>query len=81
MPMMMAPIGTSARLGRTWLSCAANNEPTAMPMAKIARQSVTTPSLPPTTSLTTAGSSDSMTAPTSQNQETMIMPSQSRGSA
>lgn len=51
-----------------------------MPMANTARQSVTTPSLPPTMSLTSAGSSESTTAPTSQNQETMIMPSQSRGS-
>ena len=81
MPITIAPIGTSARLGRTWLSCAANNEPTAMPMAKTARHSVTTPSVPPTTSLTSAGSSDSTTAPASQNQDTMIMPSHSRGSA
>jgi len=80
-PMMMAPIGTSARFGRTWLRWAANSEPTAMPMAKIARHSVTTPSVPPTTSLTSAGNSDSTTAPTSQNQETMTMPSHRRGSA
>ena len=52
-----------------------------MPIANTARQSVTTPSLPPTTSLTNAGSSDSTIAPTSQNQETIIMPSQSRGSS
>src|ERR1700733_13023531 len=50
-----------------------------MPMATTARHSVPTPSLPPTTPLTSAGSSESTTAPTSQNHETMIMPSHSRG--
>ena len=49
-----------------------------MPMAKTARHSVTTPSLPPTISLTSAGNSDSTTAPTSQNQDTITMPSHSR---
>ncbi len=38
-------------------------------------------SVPPTTSLTSAGKSDSTTAPTSQNQETMMVPSHSRLSA
>ncbi|MET4830012.1 hypothetical protein ABH972_007601 [Bradyrhizobium ottawaense] len=52
-----------------------------MPIAKIARHSVTTPSVPPTTSLTSAGSSDSTIAPTSQNQETITVPSHSRWSA
>jgi hypothetical protein len=41
---------------------------------------VTTPSVPPTPSLITAGNSDSTTAPTSQNQDTITMPSHSRGS-
>src|ERR1700735_820017 len=76
----MPPIGTSARLGRTWLRWAANNDPAAMPIAKVARQSVTTPSVPPTPSLITAGSSDSTTAPTSQNHDTIPMPSHRRGS-
>ncbi|MGY3465094.1 hypothetical protein ACVW0I_001965 [Bradyrhizobium sp. LM6.11] len=79
--MMMAPIGTSARFGRTWLRLAANSEPMAMPIAKTARHSVTTPSVPPTTSLTSAGSSESTMAPTSQNQETITVPSHSRWSA
>src|ERR1700722_9743229 len=52
-----------------------------MPIAKVARQSVTTPSVPPTPSLITAGRSDSTTAPTSQNQDTITMPSHSRRSA
>src|SRR5882757_7419631 len=52
-----------------------------MPMAKIARHIVTTPSVPPMTPLTSAGSSDSTTAPTSQNQDTITMPSHSSGSA
>ncbi len=51
-----------------------------MPIANIARHSVTTPSVPPTPSLITAGSSDSTTAPTSQNHDTITMPSHSRGS-
>ena len=82
MPMTMAPIGTSARFGpHVADSCAANSEPAAMPIAKTARHSVTTPSLPPTMSLTSAGSSDSTTAPTSQNHDTITMPSHSRCSA
>ncbi|MEY9517920.1 hypothetical protein ABIF16_008651 [Bradyrhizobium elkanii] len=80
-PITMAPIGTSARFGRTWLSCAANSEPAAMPIANTARHSVTTPSVPPTPSLISAGSSDSTIAPTIQNQDTITMPSHSRGSA
>src|SRR5580698_9409373 len=52
-----------------------------IPIAKVARQSVTTPSVPPTPSLITAGNSDSTTAPTSQNHDTITMPSHSRGSA
>ncbi len=81
MPIMMAPIGTSARFGRTWLSWAANSEPAAIPIANTARQAVTTPSVPPTLPLTRAGSSDSTIAPTIQNQDTITMPSHSRGSA
>ena len=54
---------------------------TAMPMAKIARHIVTTASVPPMTSLTSVGRSDSTTEPASQNQDTISMPSQSRGSA
>jgi len=80
-PITMAPIGTSARFGRTWLSWAANSEPAAMPMANTARHSVTTPSVPPTLSLISAGSSDSTMAPTIQNHDTISMPSHSRGSA
>src|SRR5580698_9653468 len=51
-----------------------------IPIAKVARQSVTTPSVLPTPSLITAGSSDSTTAPTSQNHDTITMPSHRRGS-
>ena len=81
MPITMAPIGTSARFGRTWLSCAANSEPAAMPIANTARQTVTTPSVPPMPPLTSAGSSDSTIAPTIQNHDTITMPSHRRGSA
>ena len=52
-----------------------------MPMANTARHSVTTPSVPPTLSLISAGSSDSTMAPTIQNHDTISMPSHSRGSA
>lgn len=52
-----------------------------MPIANTARQTVTTPSVPPTPPLTSAGSSDSTIAPTIQNQDTITMPSHRRGSA
>ncbi len=81
-PITMAPIGTSARLGRTWLSCAANSEPAAMPIANTARHSVTdAPRCRRRLSLISAGSSDSTIAPTIQNQDTITMPSHSRCSA
>ncbi len=73
-PISRAPIGTSARFGRPWLARAASTEPTAMPTVNTARQSVTTPSLPPMTPLTRVGSSVRATKPTTQNQETMRAP-------
>jgi hypothetical protein len=51
-----------------------------MPIVNTARQVVTTASLPPTMSLTRAGSSDSATKPTSQNHDTMCAPPHSRRS-
>ena len=42
-----------------------------MPTVNTAKHMVTTPSVPPTSVLTRAGSKDSATKPTSQNQDTM----------
>ena len=81
MPITMAPIGTSARFGRTRLSCAANSEPAAMRDREHGeadrhdafgcRRRRLRPA---------AGSSDSTIAPTIQNQDTITMPSHRRGS-
>ena len=62
-------------------SQAARPEPTAMKIEKIARQAVTTSSLPPSTFLTSGGISESATAPTSQNQLVTSAPHSRRGSA
>ena len=62
-------------------SQAARPEPTATATEKMARKSVTTPSVPPIRLFTSGGSSDSTMAPTSQNQLTTIAPHHSRGSA
>src|ERR1700731_3678039 len=77
-PMMTPPSGTKARLGRTWLSRAASSEPMATPIAKTSIKSVLTFSIPPMTWVTTGASSDSVTAPASQNQQTINVPSQMR---
>ena len=77
-PMMTPPSGTRARLGRTWLSRAASIEPMATPIAKTSMKSVLTFSMPPMTWVTTGASSDSVTAPASQNQQTINVPSQMR---
>ena len=45
-----------------------------MPTVKTARHMVTTPSLPPTSVLISAGSSDSATKPTSQNHDMICAP-------
>jgi hypothetical protein len=79
--MAAAPIGTTPRLGRNLLARAARNEPVAMPSTKSTRQVVTSASLPPQASVTIEGSSDSVTAPTSQNHETASAPVRSRRSA
>ena len=52
-----------------------------MAIEKIARNAVTTSSLPPRPFLTSVGSTDSITAPTSQNQLTTMPPHHSRGLA
>ncbi len=62
-------------------SQAASPEPIAIEIEKTARQAVTTSSLPPSTFLTSGGSSDSATAPTSQNQLVTIAPHQMRRSS
>ena len=62
-------------------SQAASPEPTAIEIEKIARQAVTTSSLPPSTFLTRGGISESATAPTSQNQLVTSAPHHSRGSS
>ena len=79
-PISTAPRGTSPRFGWPWLARAATVEPTAMPTVNTARHMVTTPSVPPTSVLTRAGSSDSATKPTSQNQDTMCAPPHRRRS-
>ena len=56
----------------------ASPEPSAMPIEKTARRAVTTSSVPPSTFFTSGGSSESVTAPTSQNQDTITPPRQSR---
>ena len=62
-------------------SQAASPEPTAIEIEKTARQVVTTSSLPPSTSFTKVGISDSATAPTSQNQLVTMAPHHRRGSS
>ena len=51
-----------------------------MPTVKTARHIVTTPSLPPTSVLMRAGSSDSTTKPTSQNHDMICAPPHMRAS-
>ncbi len=64
--------------GRWWLQRAASSEPMATPMAKTSMNSVLTFSTPPIDCVTTGASSDSVTAPASQNQETISVPVQMR---
>ena len=65
-------------LGRILLARAAITEPMAMPTVKIINANVATLSVPPMRSLTSAGSNDSDTAPTSQNQLVISPPTQRR---
>src|SRR4051794_41943195 len=80
-PSSTAPIKVGSRRMRPAASQAARPEPTAMKIEKIARQAVTTSSLPPSTFLTSGGISESATAPTSQNQLVTSAPHSRRGSA
>ena len=69
---------------RTMRPCAsqeASAEPTPIATANMARKAVMTLSSPPITVLASGGSSDSTTAPTSQNQLVTRPPHHSRGSA
>ena len=59
-------------------SQAASPEPIAIEIEKIARQAVTTSSVPPSTFFTSGGISESATAPTSQNQLVTNAPHQMR---
>ena len=61
-------------------SHAARPEPTATATENTARNMVTTSSVPPSTVFTSGGSSDSTTAPTSQNQLVTSAPHHSRWS-
>ena len=79
-PMNRAPTGTTPRLGLSLEARAARPEPTAMPTTKTIRQAVTSFWLPPRASFTMDGSIDSMTAPTTQNHETMTAPFHRRAS-
>ena len=72
--------GTRARFGCLAGSQAASAEPSGDADGEQREASVTTPSLPPMPSLTSVGSSDRMTAPTSQNHDTMSAPCQRRRS-
>ena len=80
-PSRTAPISVGNRMMRPAASQAARPEPTAIEIEKIARQAVTTSSLPPSTFLTSGGISESATAPTSQNQLVTSAPHSRRGSS
>src|SRR5258707_1456213 len=80
-PSSTAPIRVGNRMIRPAASQAASPEPMAIEIEKIARQVVTTSSLPPSTFLTSGGISESATAPTSQNQLVTSAPHHSRGSS
>jgi hypothetical protein len=79
-PIIAAPRGTSDRFGVPDDAHAASADPAAMPTTNTVRHKVTTPSLPPMPSLTSAGSSDRATEPTSQNHDTMWPPLHRRAS-
>jgi hypothetical protein len=68
--------GTSASRMRPSESRAASVEPMATPTVNSTRNRVTTLSAPPISSFTRVGSSESTTAPTSQNQLTTSEPTQ-----
>src|SRR5262249_60647349 len=80
-PSSTAPITVGNRMMRPAASQAASPEPIAIDIEKIARQVVTTSSLPPSTFLTSGGISDSETAPTNQNQLVTSAPHHIRGSS
>src|SRR5262245_63240802 len=79
-PSSTAPISVGNRMIRPAASQAASPEPMAIETEKIARQVVTTSSLPPSTFFTSGGISESATAPTSQNQLVTSAPHQDRKS-
>ena len=68
--MRSAPIAVGKSTMRPLASHEARPEPTAMPTEKTARRTVTTSSVASSRFLTSGGRSDSVTAPTSQNQLT-----------
>ncbi len=80
-PSSTAPTSVGRITMRPAESQAARPEPTATAIENIARNAVTTSSLPPITVLTSGGSSDSTTMPTSQNQLVTSAPHHSRRSA
>ena len=75
-PSRTAPIRVGNRTMRPGASQAARPEPIAIEIEKMARQTVTTSSTPPRMFFTIGGSSESATAPTSQNQLVTSAPHQ-----
>ena len=71
-------------VGASWMrpcaSAAASSEPTAMPIAKNRLIAVSTSTPPPMRDFTMTGTSDSVMAPTIQNQLTAIAPTHCRSS-
>ena len=74
-------MSVGSRMMRPAASQAASPEPTAIETEKMARQAVTTSSVPPNTFFTSGGNSESETAPTSQNQLVTMAPHQIRRSS
>ena len=81
MPSRTAPSTVGSRMMRPAASHAARPEPTAMAIAKMARQSVATSSEPPSAFLTSGGNRTSASPPTAQNQQVTIAPHQMRESS
>ncbi|GJE46818.1 hypothetical protein AEGHOMDF_6027 [Methylobacterium soli] len=80
-PIRIAPTGVGSSTMRPLASQEARPDPSAMPTEKVASSIVTTVSEPLSPVLTSTGSSDSTTAPTSQNQLTTTEPRHRRESA
>ena len=79
--MRSAPIAVGNSTMRPLASHEARPEPTAIPTENTARSTVTTSSVASSRFFTSGGRIDSVTAPTSQNQDTMTPPRHSRPSA